>query len=100
MNNVVTTNSSVNSDVTISINFAELEKDLQSVKKQLLLKRNMGLLGGVLCAAELMFSYDTKTACTNGRYIKFNPDFWISLHNEHKLFLLAHELFHVKFINE
>jgi predicted metal-dependent peptidase len=84
-----------NNDVAISINFNELNNNLQRVKKQLLFKRNMGLLGGILCSTELIFSYDVPTAATNGKWIKFNPDYWITLNNEYKIFLLAHELFHI-----
>ena len=89
----------LNNDITISINFIELEKDLQRVKKQLLFKRNMGLLGGLLCSTEILFSYDLETAGTNGSWIKINPNYWISLNNEYRISLLAHELMHLALLH-
>jgi predicted metal-dependent peptidase len=85
----------IDDDVRISINYEELNKDLQRVKKQLLFKRNVGLIGGMMCSTELIFQKGIKTACTNGKWIKIDPDYWISLTNEHKIFLLAHELGHI-----
>ena len=37
------------------------------------------------------------TACTNGVYIKFNPDFFMSLDSEERVFLLIHESCHVAY---
>jgi predicted metal-dependent peptidase len=39
------------------------------------------------------------TACTNGSYIKFNPEFFMSLSKEERVFLLLHETLHVAFMH-
>lgn len=43
--------------------------------------------------------WDTKipTACTNGLTIRFNPDFFMSLDSDERVFLLAHETCHVAY---
>jgi predicted metal-dependent peptidase len=35
------------------------------------------------------------TACTNSKWIKYNPDFFLSLDREERKFLMLHEVFHV-----
>jgi predicted metal-dependent peptidase len=49
----------------------------------------------------LKHSWDTTipTACTNGTYIKFNPDFFMSLTPEERVFLLIHESCHVAYLH-
>ena len=39
------------------------------------------------------------TACTNGKYIKFNPAFFMSLSLEERIFLLIHEAMHVAYLH-
>ena len=39
------------------------------------------------------------TACTDGSYIKFNPNFFLSLTKEERVFLLLHETLHVAFMH-
>lgn len=52
-----------------------------------------------IASANLEFRDDLThhTAATDGKNIYFDPDFFASLSNEQKLFLIAHELMHIKF---
>lgn len=41
----------------------------------------------------------TKTACTDGKTVWFNPDFFMSLNKEEQLFLIVHETLHVAYLH-
>lgn len=70
-------------------------KEIELVKKELFFSKNLGILGAILCSTELKFNDVSDTACTNGEVINFNPEFWNTLTFNDKLFLLAHELWHI-----
>jgi predicted metal-dependent peptidase len=48
----------------------------------------------VLLSLKMQFSEDTPTACTNGKSITFNPNFFDSLTDKQKVFLVMHEVLH------
>lgn len=72
-------------------------KLLQDVKR--LMMARYPRFGAQIAAANLEFRTDLKyhTAATDGKNIYFDPDFLASLSDDEKLFLIAHELMHVKF---
>ena len=55
--------------------------------------------GAQIAAANLEYKTDLKyhTAATDGKNIYFDPDYLASLSDDDKLFIIAHELMHVKF---
>lgn len=56
-----------------------------------------GFLGSLLCNHTLIWDEQCKTAWCNGKFIAFNPDFFLSLELPERLTLLAHELWHTGF---
>ena len=73
------------------------EKMLDRAKIGLLQVKNSTFISTILF--NLKFSWDSSipTACTNGLELKINPDFFMPLAPEERVFLLAHEAWHVAF---
>ncbi|AGH57583.1 HNH endonuclease [Pseudoalteromonas phage pYD6-A] len=73
------------------------EKALDRAKIGLLQVKNSTFISTILF--NLKFSWDTSipTACTNGLDLRVNPDFFMNLDKENRIFLLAHEAWHVAF---
>ena len=55
-------------------------------------------LSTIFYSVQKKFSFDVATACTNGRVILFNPNFFAELNKEERLFVLAHEVLHIAFL--
>ena len=72
-------------------------KLLQAVKKLMIARYPR--FGAEIAAANLEYKTDLKyhTAATDGKNIYFDPDYLASLSDDDKLFIIAHELMHVKF---
>ena len=72
-------------------------KLLQDVKRLMIAKYPR--FGAQIAAANLEYKTDLKyhTAATDGKNIYFDPDYLASLSDDDKLFIIAHELMHVKF---
>lgn len=45
------------------------------------------------------FDSSIRTAATNGKFIKYNPDFFMSLNTEERIFLMLHETMHVAYLH-
>lgn len=73
------------------------EKALDRAKIGLLQVKNSTFIATILF--NLKFSWDNSipTACTNGLTLQINPDFFMPLSPEERVFLLAHEAWHVAF---
>ena len=76
----------------------EYDKKLLQDVKRLMIAR-YPRFGAQIAAANLEYSTDLQyhTAATDGKNIYFDPDFLASLSYDDKLFIIAHELMHVKF---
>lgn len=72
-------------------------KLLQDVKRLMIAR--FPRFGAQIAAANLEYRTDLKyhTAATDGKNIYFDPDYLASLSDDDKLFIIAHELMHVKF---
>lgn len=72
-------------------------KLLQDVKRLMIAR--FPRFGAQIAAANLEYKTDLKyhTAATDGKNIYFDPDYLASLSDDDKLFIIAHELMHVKF---
>ncbi|MDP7636235.1 MAG: hypothetical protein QF577_01675 [Phycisphaerae bacterium] len=60
----------------------------------MLLQPQTRYIGSNVMLLELIESNDIDTACTNGKVIKFNPEFVSQLTKRQGIFLLAHEVMH------
>lgn len=76
----------------------ELSKDLIYYTKRLLLARYPSF-GEELANANIEYKTDLKchTAATDGKDIFIDPEYLASLSDDDKIFLIAHELMHIKF---
>lgn len=72
-----------------------MDQVLDDLKMRFVLNRDMIFYTTVMYSLELELSDEIPTACTNGKYIKFNPTFLGSLNPKEQEFLLAHEIMHV-----
>lgn len=76
----------------------EEEKQLNDLfkrtKGQLFMKGG-GFLGPIICSIPHIWSREIPTACTNGLWIKTNPDWYLSNSEEMRVTVLAHEAWHV-----
>ena len=72
-------------------------KLLQDVKRLMIARYPR--FGAQIAGANLEYRTDLKyhTAATDGKNIYFDPDYLASLSDDDKLFIIAHELMHVKF---
>lgn len=72
-----------------------LERRLAKAKTSLILEHPF--IGTIALNMQYIVTTDVPTAATNGKYIKFNPDFIDPLCDEQLKFLVAHECFHPMF---
>ena len=57
--------------------------------------------GGEIAGASIIYRDDLKyhTACTDGKNIYIDPNYFASLNENDRAFLLAHEIFHIKYMH-
>lgn len=80
----------------------ELYRLLDKTKGKLLMKQGAAFLGSLLCSVEQSFvpeDDEIQTACTNGRYIKWNSKFFYNLPPETRVTVMAHELWHIGYMH-
>lgn len=77
----------------------DIQKELSRAKILMLGKKGAVFFSTVCLSLETIVTDSIPTAATNGKYIKFNPDFFLSLSEEERVFVLAHETLHVIFIH-
>jgi len=70
----------------------ELEKRLSKAKTSLVLEHPF--IGNIALNMPFYVSEDVPTAATNGKWVKFNPEFCESLTDDELKFLVAHECMH------
>lgn len=78
---------------------AELDRLLSKVKVALFRQKGATFLASLLCQVEIIWDYEIETACTNGKAIKWNPKFFMILPQETRVFILAHEVWHIAFLH-
>ena len=77
---------------TATIDMKKLATKLAKAKTALILEHPF--VGTIALSMPFEFDESIKTAATNGKRIKFNPEFVDSLTDEEVKFLVAHECFH------
>jgi len=77
---------------TATIDMKKLTTKLAKAKTALILEHPF--VGTIALSMPFEFDENIKTAATNGKRIKFNPEFVDSLTDEEVKFLVAHECFH------
>ena len=77
---------------TATLDMKKLATKLAKAKTALILEHPF--VGTIALSMPFVFDTSIKTAATNGKRIKFNPEFVDSLTDEEVKFLVAHECFH------
>jgi predicted metal-dependent peptidase len=74
----------------------DLQRALDRTKsKAFIHKKNGAFLGPLLVSLEFQWDRSIPTACTNGAWIKWNPDWFVSLVPDARVTVLLHELWHI-----
>lgn len=72
---------------------------LNKAKIQLMSTPDSAFYTTVCFSVKHRFDSTIQTACTNGAEICFNPDFFMALSNEERVFLLLHETLHICYLH-
>lgn len=75
----------------------EQDNALDASKIQFISRKDSVFLTTILFSLRFSWDETVKTACTNGIELKINPIYFLSLDKEERIFLLAHECYHVAF---
>ena len=73
----------------------DFNKALSQTKVKVMMTPNTAFISSVLLSLHLEASEDIPTACTEGTFIKFNPEFFLGLTAQERVFLVLHECWHV-----
>lgn len=75
-----------------------LNKILDRTKIELFyMKHGAGFLGSLIAMMDFVWDRSIPTACTNGVFMAWNPEFFLDLDKETRVSVLAHEAWHVAF---
>lgn len=77
------------------IDFYELNREMDRTKSAVFLGKNAAFLGSISCSLELVWTTKFPTAATNGKYLWWNPHWFLSLSKEMRITVYMHELWHV-----
>lgn len=75
----------------------ELDKLLSKTKGNMFYQKGAAFLAVIMCSVEYVWDEKIPTACTNGKYIRWNPYFFYSLDKASRIYVLAHELWHIAY---
>lgn len=75
--------------------FQEYRNAMSVAKIQLMSKPNIAFFANLLLNISVLPNPEIETARTNGLVIQFNPDFFLGLSKEDRLFVLMHEVMHI-----
>ena len=75
--------------------YQEYRNAMSVAKIQLMSKPNIAFFANLLLNISVLPNPEIKTARTNGLVIQFNPDFFLGLSKEDRLFVLMHEVLHI-----
>ena len=75
--------------------YQEYRNAMSVAKIQLMSKPNIAFFANLLLNISVLPNPEIETARTNGLVIQFNPDFFLGLSKEDRLFVLMHEVLHI-----
>lgn len=75
----------------------EHTRALDRAKIGLMRTKNSTFIATVLFSLKFSWDDSIPTACTNGLNLQINPTFFLDLSEDHRVFVLAHEAWHVAF---
>lgn len=73
----------------------QLTRELDRTKATVFMAKDAVFFGSIMCSLEFQWSRSIETACTNGIFMRWNPDFFMALTRETRATVLKHELWHV-----
>jgi predicted metal-dependent peptidase len=91
--------STTQQNISLGNNMSKAQEALDKTKVHLMMKQGAIFLSSVSMQLKHEISTEVDTAATNGKYVKYNPEFFINLSKEQRLGLMAHELGHVIFMH-
>lgn len=74
-----------------------LGQALDKTKVRLFYENEAGFIAPLIATMEFRWDRTIPTACTNGVFMAWNPEFFLSLDNQSRVTVLAHEGWHVAF---
>lgn len=74
-----------------------LDKALDRTKLHLFYENNSGFLSSLIATLEFVWDRTIPTACTNGVFMAWNPEFFLSLDKNTRVTVLAHEAWHIAY---
>lgn len=75
------------------------QAELNRTKIALMSKPDVAFFTTLVFSLQHKFSFDLPTAATNGKQIRFNPEFFMTLTRDERVFLLVHEAMHVALLH-
>lgn len=72
---------------------------LDKAKIALMAKPDTAFFVTIVFSLKLLWDDKIPTACTNGREIRINPDYFMQLDTEERVFLMVHEAMHVAYLH-
>lgn len=75
----------------------EFDKALTDTKVKLFFGKQSGFVGSLVATIEFIWDRTIPTACTNGVFMAWNPEFFFSLTPQSRVTVLAHEAWHIAF---
>ena len=77
----------------------EIQKAYDKAKIGLMAKPDTAFFTTIVFSLKLIWDWGIPTAATNGSSIRFNPEFFMSLSPDERIFLLVHEAMHVALLH-
>ena len=77
----------------------DLQTAFNKAKIQLMSRDDSAFFTTVCFSLKHEWSEDIPTACTNGTRVTYNPNFFMGLHPEERVFLMLHEAMHCAFLH-
>ena len=74
-----------------------LNRALDRTKVGLFYQKNSGFLSSLVATIDFDWDRTIPTACTNGVFMAWNPEFFLSLSSKSRVTVLAHEAWHIAF---
>lgn len=79
--------------------YDKLDKMLSKVKLKLFYKKNSTFLSTILCNLQIVWDESIPTAATDEKTLYWNPQFFIDIPFETRIFVLAHEIWHCAYLH-